>query len=106
MGDILETANRVATTDATILVTGESGTGKGVLARALHTMSPRAERPLVLVDCSAITATLIESELFGHERGAFTGADKKYQDVSPKRTVARSSWMKLESFHWRYRVNY
>ena len=78
MGDILETAKRVATTDATILVTGESGTGKGVLARALHTMSPRADRPLVLVDCSAITATLIESELFGHERGAFTGADKKY----------------------------
>ena len=78
MADILETAKRVATTDATILVTGESGTGKGVLAQALHNMSPRADRPLVLVDCSAITATLIESELFGHERGAFTGADKKY----------------------------
>lgn len=78
MSDILETAKRVATTDATILVTGESGTGKGVLAQALHNMSPRSERPLVLVDCSAITATLIESELFGHERGAFTGADKKY----------------------------
>ena len=78
MAEILETSKRVATTDATILVTGESGTGKGVLARALHTMSPRADRPLVLVDCSAITATLIESELFGHEKGAFTGADKRY----------------------------
>ena len=77
MEQVLGIARQVAPTDATILVTGESGTGKGVLARTIHKLSQRSDKPLVLVDCSAITTTLIESELFGHERGAFTGADKK-----------------------------
>ena len=66
---------RIANSQATILVEGETGTGKSLLARAIHEASPRADGPFVVVDCSAIPPTLIESELFGHEKGAFTGAN-------------------------------
>jgi diguanylate cyclase (GGDEF)-like protein len=74
MEDLILTAHRVADTDATVLITGESGTGKELLAQTVHQMSRRRDRPFVIVDCGAIPATLIESELFGHEKGAFTGA--------------------------------
>jgi transcriptional regulator with GAF, ATPase, and Fis domain len=65
---------RVAATDATVLLEGETGTGKGVVARAIHRASKRAEQPFVVVDCGAVQRQLIESELFGHEKGAFSGA--------------------------------
>jgi DNA-binding NtrC family response regulator len=65
---------RIAPTDGTVLLEGETGTGKDVLARAIHLASPRAKQPFIVIDCGAISYTLIESELFGHERGAFTGA--------------------------------
>jgi DNA-binding NtrC family response regulator len=65
---------RIAPTDGTVLLEGETGTGKDVLARAIHLASPRSKQPFIVIDCGAISYTLIESELFGHERGAFTGA--------------------------------
>jgi diguanylate cyclase (GGDEF)-like protein len=74
MSAVLATARRVAPTDATVLITGESGTGKELLAHTIHELSPRRKKPLVVVDCAAISSTLIDSELFGHERGAYTGA--------------------------------
>ena len=71
---LLEQVRRVASTDAPVLVLGETGTGKGLVACAIHDRSPRRARPLVTVNCAALPATLIESELFGYEKGAFTGA--------------------------------
>ena len=75
MADVMEMVRRLAPADhATVLLLGETGTGKGMLARALHDLSPRAQGPFVNVTCSALTETLMESELFGHEKGAFTDA--------------------------------
>jgi len=76
MEALVGTARRVAPTDATVLIAGASGTGKELLARTIHQLSPRRNAPLVVVDCGAIASSLIESELFGHEKGAYTGAQQ------------------------------
>ena len=77
--EVLEQIEQVAPTSSSVLVVGESGTGKEAMARAIHDLSPRRDRPLIKVNCGAITPTLIETELFGHEKGAFTGANRQRQ---------------------------
>jgi len=77
MAELVNLAGRVAASQATVLLRGESGTGKELLARLIHRLSPRSRKPLVVVNCAALSETLIESELFGHERGAFTGATQR-----------------------------
>jgi len=74
---VLEQIAQVSTTDSTVLIQGETGTGKELVARAIHERSPRRERPLVKVNCAALPRDLVESELFGHEKGAFTGATQQ-----------------------------
>ena len=77
MKEIFEIVQQVAPTRATVLLAGESGTGKELIAKAIHQLSPRAKQPMVTVHCAALVPTLLESELFGHEKGAFTGAHER-----------------------------
>jgi two-component system response regulator HydG len=77
MQKVYQVARQVAAARATVLITGESGTGKGELAKAVHNLGPRAEKPFITLHCASLTESLLESELFGHERGSFTGADRR-----------------------------
>ena len=76
MRELMTSAKRIATTKVSVLLTGESGTGKEILARAVHTYSDRADKPFIPFNCAAIPREMLESQLFGHRRGAFTGADR------------------------------
>lgn len=87
---LLETIEQVAPTDISVLITGESGTGKELVARAIHTRSRRSLNPLITVNCGAIPEGIIESELFGHEKGSFTGAigpRKGYFELADKGSI-------------------
>ncbi|WP_431855155.1 nif-specific transcriptional activator NifA [Azospirillum sp.] len=79
MTDVLAQVHRVAPFKSTVLIRGESGTGKELIARAIHNLSPRKDNPFIRVNCAALPETLLESELFGHEKGAFTGAQKDHK---------------------------
>ena len=86
MQKVYNLIERVAPTDASVLVTGETGTGKDLVAQTIHALSKRAQAPFVPINCGAVAATLIESELFGHERGSFTGADRAHKGVFERAT--------------------
>ena len=100
MREALDVAFKTAATEATILLRGESGTGKGVLARAIHARSPRAGGPFVTVHCPSLSAELLESELFGHVQGAFTGAVRDTMGKVAAAEAARSFWTKSATCRW------
>ena len=100
---VMEMVHQVAPLQSPVLLLGETGTGKEVVGNAIHYSSPRKDGPFIKVNCGAIPETLLDSELFGHEKGAFTGAISQRRGDSNGPRGVQSSWMKLESFHPRLR---
>ena len=94
MRAIFDLIQTVAPQSSRVLITGESGTGKELVARAIHENSARAQAPFITVNCGAFPETLLESELFGYMKGAFTGANESGRDCFRRRTAARCSWTK------------
>ncbi len=92
MRAILDVVTRIAKLDSTVHIHGDSGTGKELIAKAIHIASDRKDKPFVALNCSALPESLLESELFGHEKGAFTGAVKSTRGLLPKPTAARCFW--------------
>lgn len=100
MNRVLRLVDKIADTGATVLIRGESGTGKELVARALHAGSSRRRREFVTVNCAAIPGELLESALFGHERGAFTGASRAATGSFARRIRGRSFWMRSRRCRW------
>jgi two-component system nitrogen regulation response regulator GlnG len=92
MQEVFRAIGRLSHSNITVLITGESGTGKELVARALHRHSPRADKPFIAINTAAIPRDLLESELFGHERGAFTGAQSRARDGSSRPIPAPCFW--------------
>ena len=105
MQEIMAVLDRAAKTPASILITGESGTGKSVLARVVHEQSHLADKPFITVSCPSLSKELLESELFGHVKGSFTGAIKDHWGKVKAASAGRCFWMKLAICQWRYNRN-
>ena len=105
MQEVTRLVKKVAPTNATVLLTGESGTGKEVVARLLHAHSERKDHVFLPINCSAIPETLLESQLFGHTRGAFTGAAGAHDGLFQRARGARFSWTKLVNSHFPCKPN-
>ncbi len=95
MQKVFDLIDKVSQTDITVLIQGESGTGKELVAREIHRRSPRYHGPFVTMNCAALPENLIESELFGHEKGAFTGAVKQRKGSLKPVRMGLSFWMRL-----------
>ncbi len=95
MKSLLNHAQRAAEASVSVLITGETGTGKEVLANAIHKFGPRHDKPFIAINCAAIQSTVLESELFGYEAGAFTGAEKRKHGLMEVADEGSYSWMKF-----------
>jgi two-component system response regulator GlrR len=100
---LLEQARMVAQSDVSVLINGQSGTGKEILAQAIHNASPRSKNAFIAINCGALPEQLLESELFGHARGAFTGAVSSREGFSRRQKAARCFLMKSAICPFRYR---
>ena len=105
MQRIFDFIKRVSQSSCNVLITGESGTGKEMVVRAIHARSPRALKPFVAINCAAIPEALLESELFGHAKGAFTGATERHSGLLEDADGGTLFWMKLAICPWRFRPN-